>query len=272
MTETLEKIACVNCGGTKLENTGPQIRCLTCALEYPVREGIPDMLLEKEASDRNTQININFYDQNAPLYDVEWNEYEDWQIELRQKFVNKVKLTADVPAILDLACGPGRDLSYFSSLGCQMTGADLSYGQLRIARKKVNAPLYRADMRKLPFQDGVFDALWCCVALLHVNRTKAGEALGQMYRVIKPGGTIFLSVLWGEGTMDDVRREFYNNVPEIYEFYNEDEFSEMVESQGFVIEEVCRREAFRGRETSEVTGGVKTYIDVFAHKPIATKI
>jgi ubiquinone/menaquinone biosynthesis C-methylase UbiE len=269
MVEKLDRLACVNCGETTFENATEQIRCSSCGQTYPIREGIPDMLLENEASDRNTQININFYDQNAPLYDVEWDQYEDWQKELRQKFVGKAKVNGGPPQILDLACGPGRDLAYFTSLGCQMTGADLSYGQLRIARKKVDAPLFRADMRKLPFQDEAFDALWCCVALLHVNRTKAGDALGQMFRVIKPGGIIFLSVLWGEGTMDNVRREFYNNVPEIYEFYSEDEFCGLVKAQGFVVDEVCRREAFRGRETSEVTGGVKTYIDVFAHRPSA---
>jgi ubiquinone/menaquinone biosynthesis C-methylase UbiE len=235
-------------------------------VRYKLESGIPDMLLKKVIEeDRTARISMEFYDLNTKLYDKEWQTFEPWQIELRQDFIRRAKQRASLPEVLELACGPGRDLAYFKSQGCSMTGVDLSYGQLKSASAKVSVPLLRADMRNLPLQDGQFDALWCCVALLHVRREDASLALGQMQRVLKPGGLLFLSVLWGEGNME-VRREIYNNSPEYYEFYKEPEISALVEQAGLSVEDILRREAFQGRKTSEVTGGVKTYIDIFANK------
>jgi ubiquinone/menaquinone biosynthesis C-methylase UbiE len=266
MSLILEKMKCVSCGSTRLSGGPEYLSCDSCKTQYSLEGDIPDMLLkELIEEDRAARISLEFYDLNTKLYDEEWAEYEPWQIELRQKFIKRAKARAAVPEVLEIACGPGRDVAYFTSEGCQMTGVDLSYGQLKRARAKVAAPLYRADMRNLPLQDCLFDAVWCCVALLHVRRVDAPVALAQMQRVLKPGGLLFLSVLWGEGTME-VRREIYNNSPEYYEFYKEAELSVLLQQAGFSIDEILRREAFRGRKTSEVTGGVKTYIDVFARK------
>ena len=266
MLHIIEKMKCVSCGSIKLSVAEDHFRCDTCGVHYKLENGIPDMLLKEVIEeDRTARISLEFYDLNTKLYDKEWETFEPWQIELRQDFIKRAKQRAPLPETLEIACGPGRDLAYFTSQGCNMTGVDLSYGQLKTASTKVAAPLLRADMRNLPLQDGLFDALWCCVALLHVRRDDAPLALGQMQRVLKPGGLLFLSVLWGEGNLE-VRREVYNNRPEYYEFYKEPEISALVKKAGFSIENIVRREAFRGRKTSEVTGGVKTYIDIFANK------
>lgn len=127
-----------------------------------------------------------------------------------------------------------------------MIGVDLSYGQLNTARTKVAVPLLRADMRNLPLQE-LFDAVWCCVALLHVRRDDAPLALRQMRRVLKADGLLFLSVLWGEGNME-VTRKLYDNSPEYYEFYKEAEITALMQDAGFKVEKVLRREAFRGRK------------------------
>ncbi len=261
-----EKMRCVSCGSVTLTEAEGHFQCDACGVRYQLENGIPDMLLKDVVEkDRTARISLDFYDVNSKLYDKEWEKFEPWQIELRQDFIKRAKQRAPVPEILEIACGPGRDLAYFTSQGCSMTGVDLSFGQLKTARTKVAVPLLRADMRNLPLQDTLFDAIWCCVALLHVKRDDAPLALGQMQRVLKPGGLLFLSVLWGEGNLE-VRREVYNNCPEYYEFYKEPEISALVKGAGFSIEDILRREAFRGRKTSEVTGGVKTYIDIFAHQ------
>ncbi len=240
--------------------------CADSGRKYAIRDDIPDMLLKDAVEDRSVRLTLEFYDEiTAKRYDFEWAEFEDWQIELRQKFISQAKLRSTSPNVLDLACGPGRDLAYFASQGCQVVGADLSFSQLLLAQTKTDVPLVRADMRNLPFRGNTFDSLWCCVALQHVSRNDAPRALGQMSRSLKPGGLLFISVLWGEGSLE-VRREIYNNKTEPTNFYKEEEISMLVSGAGFDIEEIYRREAFQGRKTSEFTGGVKTYIDLFAHK------
>jgi SAM-dependent methyltransferase len=62
--------------------------------------------------------------------------------------------------ILDLACGMGRHMQELQALGYHAVGCDLSYTLLRTGiREYGHMPLARADMRHLPFCDGVFAGL-----------------------------------------------------------------------------------------------------------------
>src|SRR5688572_12599599 len=63
-------------------------------------------------------------------------------------------------AVLDLACGTGRHIQELQSLGYHAVGCDLSYTLLRTGVRDYGAmPVARADMRHLPFCDGVFAGL-----------------------------------------------------------------------------------------------------------------
>ena len=44
--ELLELLACPLCGGALVE-TGAFLRCAPCRLDYPVREGIPVLLVDQ---------------------------------------------------------------------------------------------------------------------------------------------------------------------------------------------------------------------------------
>jgi len=62
--------------------------------------------------------------------------------------------------ILDLACGTGRHIQELQSLSYHAIGCDLSYALLRTGVRDYGAmPVARADMRHLPFCDGVFAGL-----------------------------------------------------------------------------------------------------------------
>jgi SAM-dependent methyltransferase len=62
--------------------------------------------------------------------------------------------------LLDLACGMGRHMQELRSEGYQPVGCDLSLILLRAGFTEYGAmPVTRADMRQLPFCDGVFSGL-----------------------------------------------------------------------------------------------------------------
>jgi SAM-dependent methyltransferase len=62
--------------------------------------------------------------------------------------------------ILDLACGMGRHIQELQSLGYHTVGCDLSYILLTTGNREYGAmAVARADMRHLPFCDGVFGGL-----------------------------------------------------------------------------------------------------------------
>lgn len=62
--------------------------------------------------------------------------------------------------VLDLACGSGRHIQELEALGYRAIGSDLSFTLLRTGIREYGAmPLARADMRRMPFGDGVFGGL-----------------------------------------------------------------------------------------------------------------
>jgi SAM-dependent methyltransferase len=87
--------------------------------------------------------------------------------------------------ILDVGCGEGR-LAALLDRGVAWIGIDSSRAQLAANPYR---PLVLADMRALPFRDGVFDAvthLWC---LYHIEEPLA--AIREARRVLRAGGRYY---------------------------------------------------------------------------------
>jgi SAM-dependent methyltransferase len=111
-----------------------------------------------------------------------------------------------VRSVLDCACGTGRDLHLFHSLGRVAVGTDISRSMLAQAARNLAAlglqlPLHRADYRELPQHFArSFDAVVCLSSsLLHMpGETEVLQALASMRQVLRDGGILVLS----QGTTD----------------------------------------------------------------------
>lgn len=89
--------------------------------------------------------------------------------------------------VLDLAAGTAVSTVELATSGAWCVAADFSLGMLRRgAARKV--PKVAADALRLPFADGVFDAVTVSFGLRNMNDTAA--ALAELYRVTKPGGRL----------------------------------------------------------------------------------
>ncbi|SCL36005.1 Methyltransferase domain-containing protein [Micromonospora pallida] len=102
-------------------------------------------------------------------------------------------------AVLDLGCGVGRDLAYWTGQGVPTVGLDLSRSMLDHARGVGSAPLVQGDMLRLPFVGGAFSGVWCSASLLHLSKALAPAALAEMRRVLRPGGPLLVSLQEGAG-------------------------------------------------------------------------
>lgn len=98
--------------------------------------------------------------------------------------------------ILDLGCGNGRLVDLFEGMNISYTGADDSKELVRIAKKNHPAnDFVVVDPLKLEFSDNEFDTVFCLSVFHHIPSTELRlEYLKEIWRVIKPGGTLILTV------------------------------------------------------------------------------
>ncbi len=97
-------------------------------------------------------------------------------------------------AVLDAGCGAGTLVPALEEAGAsEIVGVDAEPGMVDAARRRWPAHRWlRADVRRLPFADGRFDA---CVSLGVLEYLEEpGEALCELARVVKPGGRVIVSV------------------------------------------------------------------------------
>jgi len=69
---------------------------------------------------------------------------------------------------------------------------------LKAAGVDGRASIETADMRKLPFAAGSFDAVVSAYAMDHLNREGSDQALAEAARVLKPGGDFLLMLVANE--------------------------------------------------------------------------
>jgi ubiquinone/menaquinone biosynthesis C-methylase UbiE len=100
--------------------------------------------------------------------------------------------------ILDAACGNGRYSKFLlkkADPDATLTAFDLSPRMLQRARQRIGSDRVShavADLTRLPYADGSFDAVVCGWVLEHLPDPRPG--LRELARVLAPGGKLLLLV------------------------------------------------------------------------------
>ena len=99
-------------------------------------------------------------------------------------------------AVLDLGCGAGVPATrWLAERGFAVTGVDLSGKQLDLARRTVPAATFiKADMTRLDFGSGTFDAVVAFHSIIHVPRGEHPALIAAVHRWLGPGG-LFMATL-----------------------------------------------------------------------------
>lgn len=103
--------------------------------------------------------------------------------------------------ILDVGSGTGRWLRRYEKLGLDATGVDATPPMLRLARERgTTAPVVAGEAQRLPFSDSQFECVSDITVTQHIPTSLQTQALGEMARVLKPGGRmILMELIRGEG-------------------------------------------------------------------------
>jgi SAM-dependent methyltransferase len=95
--------------------------------------------------------------------------------------------------ILDLGCGPGRDLKVFAELGHMAVGLEGAARLAEMARAYSGSEVWQQDFLKLELPDQHFDGVFANAALFHVPSQELPRVLLQLRATLKPRGVLFAS-------------------------------------------------------------------------------
>lgn len=128
--------------------------------------------------------------------------------------------------ILDLGCGPGRDLKTFTSLGHKAIGLDGSARFAEMARSYSGCEVWHQDFLHLDLPPAMFDGIFANASLFHVPSAELPGVLAQLYGALKPGGVLFSSNPRGDN------REGWNG-PRYGSYHDYDTWERYLTAAGF---------------------------------------
>lgn len=102
-------------------------------------------------------------------------------------------------SILDLGCGPGRDLKTFSDLGHQAIGLEGASRVASMARRYSGCVVWEQNLLSLELPTAVFDGVFANAVLFHVPSGALPRVLLALHATLKPGGVLFSSNPRGQG-------------------------------------------------------------------------
>lgn len=135
---------------------------------------------------------IDYYERYANVYyentvDIDMHEVLD-------HFLEFLPENADV---LDLGCGSGRDSLYMDEAGCYVTLMDGSKEMCELAEINTDKEVLHMTFDEMEF-DEVFDGIWACASLLHVEEKDIDRIMGKVIQALKPGGILYASFCNGD--------------------------------------------------------------------------
>jgi ubiquinone/menaquinone biosynthesis C-methylase UbiE len=115
--------------------------------------------------------------------------------------------------LLDVATGPGMLAAEAARRRGQPVGVDLAPKMVALARRlHPGIDFHEADIERLPFAAGAFDAVCCAFVLGHIPRPEA--SLAECMRVLAPGGRIAFS-WWDDPSRQRIQGVFREALAEV---------------------------------------------------------
>ena len=173
------------------------------------------------------------------------NRAEKWMHQSRYQMAasrlqNRAKASENPLQILDIACGMGYGSKILAQkLDARVTSLDIDPEALDYARahhddNRITHGL--SSITEIAAETASFDAAICYETIEHVNHEDALTALNELNRVLKPGGTLFISTPNRYFTFL-LQKMGMSNPFHFYEFRPE-ELAHALQNQGFEMRHI----------------------------------
>jgi cyclopropane fatty-acyl-phospholipid synthase-like methyltransferase len=174
----------------------------------------------------------------AAGYDAMTARYLDWSSRTvdpaRARMLDEFQSRLPAGAcVLDLGCGAGIPSTRALAARYQVTGVDLSVGQIEAARLNVpDASFLVADMASVEFSPESFDGVTAFYAMSHLPREGHAKMFERIREWLRPGGLLLVTL----GTQDspDWVGEWLE-VPMFFSSYDAAENRRLVAAAGFEL-------------------------------------
>ena len=180
------------------------------------------------------QQTIESYDKIASEYcrKTRQSKFLDWEeiyIKMLLSYISKT-----IPLILDVGCGDGRHCLLIEKNGGKAIGIDLSKRMLEEAKAYYpNGDFQEMDMRRLLFDDDLFNGIWASGCIYHVTKSDARKVIKEFRRVLKIKGVVGLNFKLGKGERLENNPKSYGGSPRYFAYYAKQEIEDLLKGIGF---------------------------------------
>jgi SAM-dependent methyltransferase len=137
-----------------------------------------------------SRITLAHYDERADAF---WAGTRDHDVSQNIAALLRHLEGAGPFSILDLGCGPGRDLATFTRMGHHAIGVEGAPRLAAMAREHSGCEVWQQDFLALDLPPARFDGVFANASLFHVPTADLPRVLGALHATLKPGGVLFSS-------------------------------------------------------------------------------
>ncbi|MDH3444804.1 MAG: class I SAM-dependent methyltransferase [Deltaproteobacteria bacterium] len=146
--------------------------------------------LTPEEIANTSSVTLRHYDNHADSF---WQGTKDHDVSQ-----NRNTLLHHLPGpgpfrILDLGCGPGRDLKVFKDMGHEAIGLEGVAKFVAFAQRYSGCEVWHQDFLKLHLPREYFDGIFANASLFHVPSQELSAVLNELYATLRSNGILFSS-------------------------------------------------------------------------------
>lgn len=129
-------------------------------------------------------------------YKKYYEDSKETAIWLKNHFERYLKLNN--LQVLDWGCGPGRIIRHLPGIinnGCSFYGTDYNAKTIDWCNQNIHGVNFNQNTleAKLPYKDDFFDIIYGISIFTHLSEAMHYEWFNELYRILKPGGILFLT-------------------------------------------------------------------------------